>query len=333
MKSPYLLFLGAETSIENAKTAAGIAHWRNELCIGQSRMTADTVDLGLKDLDITTAAAQGAKTLIIGVAPFGGKIEESWVATIITALENGLDIAAGLHQRLSDHPDISKVAKKHGRQLHDVRQPVTQFTVASGDKRSGQRLLTVGTDCAVGKKYTALAIEKEMRARGLNADYRATGQTGVFIAGGGFSIDAVISDFLSGAVETLSPSNDDDHWDIIEGQGSLYHPSYAAVTVGLIHGSQVDKLVLCHEAGRQSIDDVHGYPILELQECMDGYLAIAKLTNKNVSFAGISVNTSKLSVSEAQSYLDELERKYGLPCCDPVRNGVASIVDLLGASS
>jgi uncharacterized NAD-dependent epimerase/dehydratase family protein len=330
MKSPYLLFLGAETSIENAKTAAGIAHWRSELCIGQARMTAGTVDLGLADLDVKTAASQGAKTLIIGVAPFGGKIEQSWVPIIIAALENGLDIAAGLHQRLSDHPDISEVAKAHGRQLHDVRQPTTQFTVASGEKRSGQRLLTVGTDCAVGKKYTALAIEKEMRARGLKADYRATGQTGVFIAGGGFSIDAVISDFLSGAVETLSPNNDNDHWDVIEGQGSLYHPSYAAVTVGLIHGSQADQLVLCHEAGRETIDDVVGYPILELQACMDGYLAIAKLTNKNVSFAGISVNTSKLSASEAQEYLNAIEQKYGLPCCDPVRTGVASIVDQLG---
>jgi len=333
MKSPYLLFLGSEAVIENAKTAAGLTYWRPELCIGQFRMKADTVNLGLKELDIEQAAAAGAKTLIIGIAPVGGGIDENWVATIIRALELGLDIAAGLHQRLNDHPDISRIAKEQGRVLYDVRQPKDTFDVGTGAKRSGMRLLTVGSDCAVGKKYTALAIEREMKSQGLNASYRATGQTGIFIAGGGFSIDAVVSDFLSGAVETLSPNNKNDHWDIIEGQGSLFHPSYAAVTVGLIHGSQPDKLVLCHDASRELIDDVDGYPIVEFKQCMEQYLMIAKLTNRNASFIGISVNTSKLSNKAAENYLKDLEHKYGLPCCDPIRGSISSIVDNLGISS
>jgi len=329
MKAPYLLFLGTETILGNAKTAAGLAYWRPELCLGQIKSAGGTVNLGLKDLSLEEAVEVGVKTLIIGIAPFGGGIDERWVPTIIQALSLGLDVAAGLHQRLNEHSVISQAAKKFNRDLNDVRQPKKIFTVGTGAKRAGKRLLTVGTDCAVGKKYTALAIEREMRSRGINADFRATGQTGIFIAGGGFSIDAVVSDFLSGAVETLSPNNTVDHWDIIEGQGSLYHPSYAAVTVGLIHGSQADKLVLCHDASREYIDDVDGYPIPELQECMNGYIAIAKLTNNKASFAGISVNTSHFSEVDAQQYLQKLAQQYSLPCCDPVRGGVAEIVDNL----
>ena len=330
MQPPYLLFLGAETHIGNAKTGAGLAHWRSELCIGQHKLPEGTIDLGLEELELATAVSRGAKTLVIGVAPHGGSIDDSWLPVIFKALECGLNIAAGLHERLNDHPKISCIAKQYNCQLYDVRQPTEKFSVASGDKRSGKRLLTVGSDCAVGKKYSALAIEKEMRARNINADYRATGQTGVFISGGGFSIDAVVADFISGAVETLSPDNDDEHWDIVEGQGSLFHPSYAAVTVGLIHGTQPDVLVLCHDASHTCIQDTPNYPIVEFSECMDGYLAIARLTNKNVYFAGVCVNTSMLSDKEAQEYLENLESKYQLPCCDPVRNGVSNIVDNLG---
>ncbi|MBL4836885.1 MAG: DUF1611 domain-containing protein [Kordiimonadaceae bacterium] len=331
MKQPYLLILGSEKVIENAKTAAGIAYWRAEACRGQFRMEGGTVDLGLPDLDLDEAVAAGIKTLVIGIAPVGGKIEESWAPVIITALEKGLDVAAGLHDRLQDHPEINQLAKAYGRNLYDIRQPGKKFNVGTGEKRAGMRLLTVGTDCAVGKKYASLAIEKEMKSRGINADYRATGQTGIFIAGKGVSVDAVVADFISGAAETLSPANDTDHWDIIEGQGSLYHPSYAGVTVGLIHGSQPDKLVLCHNAGRDHLEDMPNFPIVDFDVSMEGYLAIAHLTNKKATFVGICINTSSLSEGEAMDYMQSVEKKFGLPCCDPVRNGVASIVDNLGA--
>ncbi|PHZ86523.1 N-acetyltransferase DgcN [Paremcibacter congregatus] len=330
MKQPYLLFLGSEKVIENAKTAAGIAYWRPEACKGQFRLEGGTIDLGLPDLDLDEAVAAGIKTLVIGIAPFGGKIEASWVSVILTALEKGLDVAAGLHDRLQDHPEISQIAKTHGRTLYDIRKSDKKFDVGTGEKRTGMRLLTVGTDCAVGKKYASLAIEKEMKSRGVNADYRATGQTGIFIAGTGISVDAVVADFISGAAETLSPANDADHWDIIEGQGSLYHPSYAGVTVGLMHGSQSDKLVLCHNASLTHMDGLPNFPIVDFGACMDGYLSIARLTNRNVEFAGFCINTSKLSERDALDYMQRVEETFGLPCCDPVRTGVAKIVDKLG---
>jgi len=329
MKQPYLLFLGNETELANAKTASGIAYWRPEICIGQYRQSDETVSIGIPDMNLDEAYANGARTLIIGIAPSGGYIAPEWVAIFLAALEKGYDIAAGLHQRLNDHPEIAAAAKQYGRQLFDVRQPTQEFDVGTGAPRPGKRLLTVGTDCAVGKMYASLAIEKELKNRGINASFRATGQTGIFITGRGISVDAVVSDFVSGSVEWLAPANDEDHWDIIEGQGALGHPSYAAVTLGLLHGSQADKLVLCHDASRSHIADLEGYPLKELGDCMDEYVAAGKLTNKNISFAGISVNTSRMSEEAALAYMKGVEEKYALPCCDPVRTGVAAIVDNL----
>ncbi|MBL8269894.1 DUF1611 domain-containing protein, partial [Steroidobacter sp.] len=238
VQPPYLLFLGDATDVADAKTASGIRQWRGELCAGQLRLPEGTVDLGLPDLTPQQAVAKGIKTLIIGIANDGGFIADNWVASLVGALEAGLDIASGLHQRLSDTPAIAEAAKRTGRQLIEVRQPDHNFKPGSGKKRSGKRLLTVGTDCAVGKKYTALAIEKELRKRGVNADFCATGQTGIFISGRGVAIDSVVADFISGAAEWLSPENTPDHWDVVEGQGSLFHPSYAGVTLGLVHGTQ-----------------------------------------------------------------------------------------------
>jgi uncharacterized NAD-dependent epimerase/dehydratase family protein len=178
--------------------------------------------------------------------------------------------------------------------------------------------------------YTALALEKEMRARGMNADFRATGQTGILITGQGVSIDAVVADFISGAVEWLSPENDDpNHWDVVEGQGSLFHASFAGVTTGLIHGSQPDAMVLCHEPTRTHMRGLPSFPIPGLQETMDAAVRMASLTNPATKFVGVCVNTSKLDEAEARAYLAEIEQELGMPCVDPVRDGVGRIVDQL----
>ncbi len=200
IQSPYLLFLGDAPDIAIAKTAAGIRQWRPELCAGQLRLPGCRVDLGLPDLTPAEANSRGIRTLIIGIANDGGFIATSWVSAIVSALEAGLDVASGLHEPLDGVPEIAAAAKRSGRQLIEVRQPVQSFMPGTGKKRSGKRLLTVGTDCAVGKKYTALAIEKEMRARGIDADFRATGQTGIMIAGSGIALDAVVADFAAGFV-------------------------------------------------------------------------------------------------------------------------------------
>lgn len=329
IKAPYLLCLGNTTELTFAKTAKGILDWRPEKCRGQIGLEGCTVDLGLPELSIAEAVDAGIKTLVLGVAPPGGSIPQDWYPVLFEALNHGLDIASGLHDKLIDIPGLETTAKRLNRQLFDVRHSNQSFDVASGLPREGKRLLAVGTDCAVGKMYSALAIEKEMKTRHINADFVATGQTGIFISGKGISIDAVVSDFLPGAAELLSPENDADHWDIIEGQGSLFHPSYAPVTLGLIHGSQPDVMVLCHEVGREVIIGCEDFPTPDLQTCMQTYLNAAYLTNKNAIFAGACFNTSQLSDEQARSYLSETELALGIPCTDPYRYGVATIVDRL----
>jgi uncharacterized NAD-dependent epimerase/dehydratase family protein len=267
--------------------------------------------------------------LILGVANRGGKISEEWITVLLHAINLGYDLASGLHNKLTDIPVISEAAKKKGCQLFDVRHPTEEFAVANGKNRSGKRILPVGTDCSVGKMYTALALTKEMQARGMKADFRATGQTGIFIVGEGVSVDAVVADFISGATETLSPDNDDDHWDIVEGQGSLFHASYAGVTIGLIHGSQPDYIVICHEPTRSHMRGLPEFPLPSLAECMEANLNAARLTSPDVKCIGISINTKALTEAEAEAYLKKTEAEMGLPVVDPVRNGVARLVDAL----
>jgi uncharacterized NAD-dependent epimerase/dehydratase family protein len=329
IKRPYLLFLGDAADPLAAKVAQGIKDWRPENAVGQFRLEGCKADLGLEDMTIEQAVKAGCKTMVIGVANRGGVISDAWIRVLIDALENGMDLAAGLHNKLADIPELVAIADRLERKLFDVRHPTETYPVATGKNRTGKRLLPVGTDCSCGKMYTALAIEKEMRARAMKADFRATGQTGILITGSGVSIDAVAADFISGSVETISPDNEPDHWDLIEGQGSLYHASFAGVTAGLIHGAQADALVLCHEPTRTHMRGLPQYPIPSMQSVMDMALHMAQLTNKDAKFVGICVNTSNLSDDEAEKYLQETEEKFGMPCVDPVRNGVGRIVDVL----
>ncbi|MDR9828100.1 N-acetyltransferase DgcN [Vibrio sp. FNV 38] len=329
LKKPYVLFLGDAADQLAAKVAQGIKTWRPDFCVGQYRLEGCNADVGLDDIAIKQAAEAGAKTLIIGVANRGGVISEKWVSVLIEAIESGMDIASGLHNKLSDIPELVECANKHGRSLFDVRYPTQAYPVANGLKRSGKRLLTVGTDCSVGKMYTSLAIEKEMREQGIEADFRATGQTGILITGGGVSVDCVVADFIAGAIEAIAPENTVDHWDVIEGQGSLFHASFAGVTMGLIHGSQPDALVLCHEPTREHMRGLPSYALPAIQTCIEANLSAARLTNPEVKCVGISVNTSGLEKQEAMIYMDHLETEIGLPVVDPFRQGVSRIVEQL----
>jgi uncharacterized NAD-dependent epimerase/dehydratase family protein len=330
LRTPYLMFIGDAPDQLAAKTAAGVAFWRPEACLGQLRLPGCRADLGLPDMTIEAAAKAGVKTVIVGTTNRGGVLGEGWEPLLVQALELGMDLASGLHHRLTDIPVLRDTAARSGRQIADVRHPTREFHVGNGVKRSGKRLLTVGTDCSIGKMFTALAIEKEMRGRGIKADFRATGQTGILIAGDGVSIDAVVSDFVSGAVEWLCPENDPDHWDVIEGQGSLFHASYAGVTLGLIHGAQPDALVVCHEPTRPHMRGLPGYKLPELKLCIERNIEAAQLTNAAVRCAGLSINTAGLDAGAANDYLRQTEDRLGLPCVDPVRTGVAALVDNLG---
>jgi len=325
LKRPYLLFLGDVPDALAAKTAIGIVDWRKDWCVGQVRLPGCKADTGLPDVGLQQAIAAGAKTMIIGVVNAGGVLPDHWLDSIVAALDAGLDVASGLHLRLEDIPAIAEAAKRNGRQLHNVRQSDQKFKTGQGTKREGLRLLTVGTDCSVGKKYTSLALEKGMQEAGLDAIFQATGQTGVFISGRGVSIDAVVADFISGAAEWISPATEPDIWQIVEGQGSLFHPSFAGVSLGLLHGSQPDAFVVCHETTRTHMRNVK-HPLPSIQQVIDLTISCGQLTNPNIRCVGIAVNTQALDEATAVSTMAEIAKVHDLPTVDPIRTGVAPIV-------
>jgi uncharacterized NAD-dependent epimerase/dehydratase family protein len=325
---PYLLFLGDVADQLAAKTAQGVVDWRRDWCVGQVRLPGCKADCGLPDMSIADAARQGARTMIVGVANAGGVLPDHWIASIVAALDAGMDVATGLHKRLGSIPAVAEAAHRSGRHLHDVRHTSRVFDTGKGVKRDGQRLLTVGTDCSVGKKYTALAIEIEMTKRGMDATFRATGQTGILIAGRGVALDAVVADFIAGAAEWLTPANDPAHWDVVEGQGSLFHPSFAGVTLGLLHGAQPDAFVVCHEPTRKTMRGVK-HPLPSIGDVIERTVLEGRLTNPAIRCVGIAVNTQALAEGEARALLNATAADYGLPCVDPVRTGVGPIVDLV----
>ena len=327
--TPYLLFLGDAPDALSAKVAQGIKDWRPEHCVGQFRQDGCQADLGIPDLTIEEAIASGAKTLVVGVANRGGQISEKWHSVFEQALAAGMDIASGLHSLLTDNPRLVKLAAQHGRSLFDVRVPQHNYPIATGVKRSGKRCLAVGTDCSAGKMYTALAMEKTMRERGMKASFRATGQTGILITGSGIPLDAVVADFMAGSVEWLTPDNDEDHWDLIEGQGSLYHASYSGVTLALIHGGAPDALILCHEPTRKHMRGLPDYQLPSLEQLRDTALELARFVNPSCEVVGISVNTAALDEDAAMSVLKDIEQRMQLPTVDPFRHGAGRLVDAL----
>lgn len=330
LRSPYLIYFGDVPDTGHAKTGLGLIQWRREYCAGQLRSLGCQVDGGLRDMSIADAVAAGVGSIVIGVASEGGAIPEAWVGDLAEAARAGLDVVSGMHVRLSDFPEIAAAAQASGARLLDIRTPPNSLPIGTGEKRSGHRLLTVGTDCAVGKKYTALAIEREMRERGLDADFRATGQTGIMIAGTGIPLDCVVSDFLSGAAEMLSPAAADDHWDVIEGQGALSHPSFAGVSLGLLHGSQPDALVLCHDPSRKFLlgtEPGRRFPVSPVTDSIEQCLTFARRVNPAARFVGLAVNTSMLSETDRNVLLKKLELETGLPAVDPIKDGASRIVD------
>ena len=329
LSAPYLLFMGDIPSEVYAKTAFGLVQWAPEKCIGQHRFLTCDIDTGIPDMSIAEAAAAGAKSLLIGSAPVGGALQDNWLSSLLEAIESGMDIISGLHTKLSDYPKLRIAAEQHNVQLVNVRLAPENLPIGTGEKRTGMRLLTVGTDCSVGKKYTALAIAKALKARSISCDFRATGQTGIMIAGRGIPIDSVVGDFVAGAAETLSPNNTYDHWDIIEGQGSLFNPAYAGVSLGLLHGSQPDAIVVCHDPTRKHIIGCHAQLVPSLQTCIDTNLLLARLTNPAVQCVGVSINTSRIASDDRNAFLENMAVQLGLPCVDPLLNSVDMIIDRL----
>ena len=327
--APFLLYLGHSTDPLAIKTSRGVAMFRREDCVGEFRHDDCPLTLDLPRLGMAEAVAAGARTLILGIAGAGGKLGHELVADAAAALDAGLNVASGLHQRLRDEPRLAALAQQRDLKLFDVRDPPAGLTVGKGDPRPGNRLLTVGTDCSVGKMVTTIALTRGLRERGVQADFRATGQTGILVAGEGVAVDAVVADFISGAIEQLAPARADEGWDLIEGQGSLFHPSFAGVSLGLLHGAQPGALVLCHEPGRPHMRGIAGRRLPELAECLDANLAAARLTSPDVRAVGVCLNTSGMEPEAARRLCASTEDALGLPCTDPVACGVGLILDSL----
>lgn len=329
LRKPYLLYIGDAALKSDCKTAFGLRDWCPDDVIGEWSLPSSPVTLDLPRLSPPAAVARGAGSIVIGVAPTGGTLPEAWIDDLVAAANAGLDVVSGLHTRLGSFPRLVEAAAAQGVRLIDVRHSDTKYPVATGRRRAGKRVLTVGTDCALGKKYTALALTKALHTHGASATFRATGQTGLMIAGSGIAVDALVADFLAGAAEVLSPDNAPDHWDVIEGQGSLFHPAYAAVTLGLLHGSQPDAIVLCHAPERLTIEEYDDYPIPPLQAVIDAYLQAGRLTNRGIRCIGLSINSSTLDDAAWQAYRVKLEHELGLPVCDPLRGGVEPLAAAL----
>lgn len=323
LPQPYLLFLGDTVEPGYAKTAFGLRDWAPDKCVGEFALPSATVSTGLPKLSPWEGHARGARSLVIGVANSGGFIADGWVPALVDALEAGLDIVSGMHARLADVPRLKAAADKLGRRLIDVRIPPANIPIASGLKRSGKRLLTVGTDCALGKKYTALSIARAFEARGIDADFRATGQTGIMIAGGGIPMDAVVADFAAGAAEMLSPAAAPDHWDVIEGQGSLLHPVFAGVTLSLLHGSQPDVFVVCHEPTRTRLLGDEEFAIASVEEIIELTIRLGSRTNPAIRVGGVSFNTGAMREDQALEIIAAESARLGLPVADPMRGGEA----------
>ena len=324
---PFLLYLGHSDDAVGIKTSRGVAAFRPDDCVGEWRHDDCPLTLGLPRMDAAEGRAAGANTLILGIANAGGRMGDALVHDALAAIANGMHVASGLHQRLRDVPEIVDAARQAGVQLFDVRDPPANLPVGNGRRRAGNRLLTVGTDCSVGKMYTTLALRDAMVARGIGADFRATGQTGILIAGSGVPVDAVVADFISGAIETITPARDDDGWDLIEGQGSLFHPSFAGVSTGLLHGAQPRALVLCHDPLREHMRGLPHYALPDLATCLAANLSVARLTSPDVQAVGVALNTAKLGEDDARKLCAETGAALGLPCTDPYRFGADPIID------
>ncbi len=326
IEAPFLLYLGHSTDSVGIKTSRGLAAFRPADCVGEFRHDDCPLTLDLPRMTMAEGAAAGAKTLVLGIAHAGGAMAPALIADAAAALDAGMNVASGLHHRLRDVPALVALAGTKGLALIDVRDPPIDLRVGNGIARDGRRLLTVGTDCSVGKMYASIALAEGLKARGEIADFRATGQTGILIAGEGVPVDAVVADFISGAIEMLAPERSDGGWDVIEGQGSLFHPSFAGVSTGLLHGAQPEALVLCHDPARAEMRGIPGRRLPGLAECLETNLQVARLTSPDVYAAGVCLNTVSMAEGPARALCRRVEDMLGLPATDSYRFGVESIL-------
>jgi uncharacterized NAD-dependent epimerase/dehydratase family protein len=276
------------------------------------------------------ADAPGANTLLIGIAPAGGKLPAAWRSILLEAIDRGMNLVSGLHDFLSNDPEISAAAAKRGVQIHDVRKNNERDVANRQNLREDcLRIHTVGQDCSVGKMLASVEIAIALKARGHDAKFVATGQTGIMIEGDGCPVDCVVSDFVNGAVEKLVLANQ--HHDIllVEGQGSLSHPRYSAVTLGLLHGCVPHGMILVYEAGRKNVLGMDYVPLTPLQKIVEVNEMMAQLAIPSSRVIGVAMNSRLLNPNEAEAERERVRRELGVPVCDVIRHGAGDMVDAI----
>lgn len=325
----------------SAKTAVGViryGHDRVVAIIDSTRVGADTpailggVGAGIPIVrDIHEALTYQPDTLLIGIAPVGGALPAAWRGQILTAIQAGLDVISGLHEFIGDDPDLALAARNRGVTIWDVRQPprvqpIAQFTP---HRPGSHTVLTVGSDCSVGKMTVSIELDRAARERGLSAAFAATGQTGIIISGRGMPVDRLISDFAAGCVERMVLEFiAEADWVFVEGQGSLIHPAYSPVTLALVHGALPDAIILCHEVGRDHVGDYENHPIPPLTRLIAIYEETAGWL-KPARVAGIALNTYMLDEAAAHVAIARAEEETGLPVTDCIRFGAGKLIDAL----
>ena len=316
------------------KTMRGVLRYRREDVVAILDSTrAGEMEDGVPVVGSVEAALElGPTTALVGVATQGGRFPPEWIAILHDCVEHGLAVENGLHVFLADDPELSSLAAERGVELRDLRRPPAELSTATGENLSVDAtiVLTVGSDCAIGKMTVSLELDLEARRRGLRSVFVPTGQTGMVIAGWGVAVDAVVADFVAGAAERLVVEGADRGGELlwVEGQGALLHPVYSGVALGLYHGSVPHLLVLCHESGRTQIEGAGGgpHPIPPLRELVELHERLA-LPARPARVAAIALSTRALGEAEARAAIEAAEDETGLPADDPVRFGAAKLVD------
>jgi uncharacterized NAD-dependent epimerase/dehydratase family protein len=302
------------------------------VCVLDSRRAGET-EQGFPIVGtVEEALAFKPDTALVGVATQGGRFPPAWKELLAACVEHGLDLENGLHEFLTDDPELVELARRHDVELRDLRRPPDGLNVPSGENLEvpAQIVLTVGSDCAIGKMTVALELTNELRRRGTAAEFVPTGQTGIAIAGWGISVDAVVADFLAGAAERLVVEGHRRGGEllVVEGQGSLVHPQYSGVTLGLLHGSAPHALVLCHKAGQRYVDGDERFPIPPLRDLVELHERMSLLA-RPARVVAVALNTRDLDEAEARASIEEAQAETGLPADDPVRFGAESLAGVL----
>ncbi len=334
MEKRYLILAeGRSDDPHYGKTMRGVVRYRPHpvVAILDSERAGETYEGIPIVASVEDALPHGPTTALVGVAVAGGRLGPEWRMLLRSAIEAGLDLEAGMHEFLADDPELADLARRHGVELRDVRRPPPDLSVPTGEnlEHGASVVLTVGSDCAIGKKTVALELDREARGRGLASVFVPTGQTGIMIAGWGIAVDAVVADFLAGAAERLvveGARRGDLLW--VEGQGAILHPQFSGVTLGLMHGSAPHALVLCHLAGASEIEGCPGHPVPGLRELVALYERLS-LPARPAKVAAVALNTSALDEARARRAVSAAEDETGLVADDPVRFGAARLLDAI----